>query len=149
MRAMGGKMKKGDFRTGSVRGEEGFTLIEIIVAIMLLVVALLGMASVTTMVIKGNSFSKMMTTATTLAQDKMEDLNDTRYTALPVGVATDYATVRGTVQASATGAYFRRSSTVTANSPAANMKSISVTVSWPQPSPTHSVTVNTIVGAGN
>lgn len=142
-------MKSRDFRTEHVKSEKGFTLIEIIVAIMLLVVALLGMVSVTTMVIKGNSFSKMMTTATTLAKDKMEDFNDLSYAVLPAGSATDYATAGGTVQASATGAYFLRVSTVTADSPAANMKSVSVTVSWPQQSPAHSVTVTTIVAMGN
>ncbi len=142
-------MKRRDYRTEPLKGEKGFTLIEIIVAIMLLVVALLGMASVTTMVIKGNFSSRMMTTATTLAKDKMEDFNNLSYTALPIGTATDYATAGGTVQTSATGAYFSRSSTLTANSPVANMTSISVTVSWPQQSPTHSVMINTIVGADN
>lgn len=142
-------MKRRDFRTGPVKSEKGFTLIEVIVAIMLLVVALLGMVSVTTMVIKGNSFSKMMTTATTLAKDKMEDFNNMRYNALPGGTSPDYATAGGTVQASATGAYYRRSWTLTANSPATNMTKIEVKVEWPQPSPTHNVTLNTIVAAGD
>lgn len=132
-----------------MKSEKGFTLIEIIVTIVLLVVALLGMTSVTTMVIKGNSFSKMMTTATTLVKDKMEDFKNMNYTTLPAGTATDYATAGGTVQASATGAYYRRSWTLTANSPAANMTSIVVTVNWPQQSPTHNVTLNTIVAAGD
>ena len=41
------------------------------IAVFILVIALLGLISVTVMVIKGNSFSKTMTTATTLAEGKM------------------------------------------------------------------------------
>src|SRR3989339_886074 len=55
----------------------GFTSIEVIIAIMLLGVALLGLASVTVSVIRGNDFSKMVTTATTQARDKMEELKNT------------------------------------------------------------------------
>jgi len=62
-----------------LRKSQGFTLIEIMIAIFLLVVAMLGVISVTVMVIKGNSFSKTMTTATTLAADKMEELKNKAY----------------------------------------------------------------------
>lgn len=141
-------MKGRDTGKKLVGNPAGFTLIEILIAILLLVVALVGMASVTTMVIKGNAFSKMTTTATTLARDKMESIKDTSYAALAAGTSTDYATVAGTVQASSSGAYFSRTSTVTADTPAANMKTVVVTVSWPQPSPTFNVTLNTIVAAG-
>ncbi len=60
---------------------KGFTLVEILVAISILGIALLGLVSVTVMVIKSNSFSKTMTTATTLADDKMEEL---KKTAMPI-----------------------------------------------------------------
>ncbi len=90
----------------------GFTLIEIMIAIFLLAVALLGLASVTTSVIKGNSFSQTLTTATTLAKDKMEELKATSYTDLPTtgtaGTVTDYASADGTVRASSTGSYYKR-----------------------------------------
>ena len=133
----------------SMRNRAGFTLIEILIAILLLVVALVGMASVTTMVIKGNAFSRTTTTATTLARDKMESIKNTSYAALAAGQSTDYATVGGTVQTSSSGAYFSRTSTVTADAPAANMKTVVVTVNWPQPNPTFNVTLNTIMAAGD
>ncbi|MHB8092531.1 MAG: prepilin-type N-terminal cleavage/methylation domain-containing protein [Syntrophales bacterium] len=141
-------MKKLDFGKALMRTENGFTLIEIMIAIMLLVVALLGMVSVTTMVINGNALSKRMTTATTLAKDKMEDWKNMGYSGMAAGTEIDYAMAEGTVQAAATGSYYKRTSTLTANSPAANMMSIEVKVEWPQASPAHDVTLNTIVAAG-
>jgi type IV pilus assembly protein PilV len=107
-------------------GQKGFTLIEIMIAVFLLAVALLGLASVTTSVIKGNSFSQTLTTATTLARDKMEDLKGMSYTALPTGTVTDYATANGTVQTSATGSYYTRSW----SAPGTDTKTITVTVTW-------------------
>ena len=55
-------------------GQDGFTLIEVLIAIVILSVGLLGMASLTVGIIKGNKFSNDLSTATTLAQDKMEDI---------------------------------------------------------------------------
>ena len=67
-------------------GDGGFTLIEIMIAMFILVTALLGIISTTVMVIKSNSFSKTMTTATTLAKDQMEVLKNTKYANLTRGV---------------------------------------------------------------
>jgi len=62
----------------------GFTLIEIMIAILVLAVALIGLAAVTTTTIKGNSFSKAMTSATTLANDKLQDLKARTFTGTSV-----------------------------------------------------------------
>src|SRR4030042_429082 len=59
-----------------LKNGKGFTLIEIMISILLLVIALVGLASVTVSVIKGNDLSRMVTTATTLAKDKMEELKN-------------------------------------------------------------------------
>ena len=111
-------------------GQKGFTLIEIMIAIFLLAVALLGLASVTTSVIKGNSFSQTLTTATTLAKDKMEDLKAATYTTdtqnASMWTGTDYAAADGTVQTSATGSYYTRSW----SAPGTATKTITVTVTW-------------------
>lgn len=108
-------------------GGRGFTLIEVMIAVFLLAIALLGLAAVTTSVIKANSFSQTLTTATNLAKDKMEDLKAADYTALPAGTTTDYAIADGTVQASATGSYYTRSW----SAPGTSTKTITVTVTWP------------------
>ena len=57
----------------------GFTLIEIMIAIVILSVALLSMASTTVSVIKGNQVSNRVTEAVTLAQDTIEDLRNKNF----------------------------------------------------------------------
>ncbi len=57
----------------------GFTLIEIMIAIVILSVALLSMASTTVTVIKGNQVSNRATEAIALAQDTMEDLRNKNF----------------------------------------------------------------------
>lgn len=54
--------------------QKGFTLLEVLVALVILSVGLLGMASLTASVVRTNSFSDDFTTATALAQDKLEEL---------------------------------------------------------------------------
>ncbi|EKD35206.1 MAG: hypothetical protein ACD_75C02002G0001 [uncultured bacterium] len=111
----------------SMSGQKGFTLIEIIIAILLLAVALMGLASVTTTVIKANSSSQTLTTATTLAKDKMEEQKAANFTALPTAGSPDYATADGQVQASASGSYYTRTWGVAGTDP----MTITVTVIWP------------------
>jgi type IV pilus assembly protein PilV len=61
------------------KNDLGFTLLEILIAISVLAIALLAMAQMQVVAIKGNSFASRMTTATTLAQDKMEQLKRLPY----------------------------------------------------------------------
>ena len=63
------RMQRRDWAKGDVfqRSHNGFTLIEVLVAIVILSVGLLGMASLTVAIIQGNKFSNDLTTATTLA----------------------------------------------------------------------------------
>lgn len=58
--------------SGSHAKSQGFTLVELMIAIFLLVVGLLSMAGLSVSVIQGNNFSKQMTTAATLGQERLE-----------------------------------------------------------------------------
>lgn len=117
-----------------LHNHKGFTLVEIMVAMAILTIALLSLASVTVMVIKGNSFSKTMTTATTLARDKLEQLKNTGYDSLAGGADT-------------VGSIYTRTWTVTNNSPAADMKTIEVVVQWSWQGALRNATLRTIVAA--
>ena len=115
-----------------LRDKRGFTLIEVIIAIFILVIALVGLVSVTVMVVKGNYFSKTMTTATTLAKDKMEQLKNTSYASLAGGTDT-------------VESIYTRTWTVTNNAPAANMATIGITVTWNWQGAARNVTLQSIV----
>ncbi|HOE23134.1 MAG TPA: prepilin-type N-terminal cleavage/methylation domain-containing protein [Smithellaceae bacterium] len=58
------------------RDRQGFTLLEVLIAMFILTVAILALVSVTVTVIKGNASNKMVTTATTLAKDQLETLKN-------------------------------------------------------------------------
>jgi prepilin-type N-terminal cleavage/methylation domain-containing protein len=58
----------------SMDRESGFTLIEILIAITILTVGLLGVASMQVSAIRGNDFSASVTTGLCLAEDRMEEL---------------------------------------------------------------------------
>jgi type IV pilus assembly protein PilV len=115
------------------RNSKGFTLVEILVTVCLLTIALLGLVSLTNMVIKANSFSKMITTATTLANDKMEQLKTSGYDSSSGGPET----IRS---------IYTRSWTITGDgSPAVGMKTIVVTVQWSWLGTLRNVALKTIV----
>ncbi len=63
-----------DQSTGQKIREGGFTLIEVIIAISILTVGLLAVASMQTAAIQGNFFAYRTTQAATLAQDRLEYL---------------------------------------------------------------------------
>lgn len=105
----------------------GFTLIEVLVAMTIFSVAILGLAMGTTSAIRANQINLYMTTATNLAQDKLEELKGQPAAGLANG--TDNKSVTGVL------ATFTRSWSVNLggsnNCPSvADFKCITVTVSW-------------------
>jgi len=112
--------------------QSGFTLIEIMIAMFVLAVGLLGAAGVATTVINGNALSKKITTATTLAQDKMEELKGTDY----ASIATDSDTQES---------IYTRTWTVTSDSPVTGMKTIDIVVAFSWKGSPHNVTLQTMV----
>lgn len=75
-----------------LRVENGFTLIEVMVSIVILAIGLLGLAPMMAISITGNAFANEATEATVLAQDKIEELkNMTAFASIPLSdsVAVD------------------------------------------------------------
>ena len=127
-----------------IANSSGFTLIEVMIAIFILTVGLLGAAGMAATVINGNAFSKEITTAAMLAQDKMEEVKNLGYsgtpssgtppTTEPYNSITDYPTYKRITEIKDVG------------SPAvADMKAIEVKVEFPWKGNTHNVTLKTIV----
>lgn len=68
------KSKEGSDNALRRRGEQGLTLIEAVFALLVTVVGLVSLAGLFTIAMKTNASSRNMTTATVLAQDKLEAL---------------------------------------------------------------------------
>ena len=144
----------------NINQDKGFTLLEILIAMLILTVAILSLVSVTVMVIKGNSLNKMRNTATTLAKDQMEAVKNQ--------AQTNFDNIVNLTETSITGfpGYERQQTvtTITGNSfctgSAAPLpcctgsgagtcpdkqKNINIEVRWQWQGVTRSVTLNTII----
>jgi prepilin-type N-terminal cleavage/methylation domain-containing protein len=109
-------------RRRAIVSPEGFTLIEIMIALVILSIALLALAGLQIATIQGNARARRMTTAASLAELTLEDIKrTTAYNDIQSGPAT---------QLQASGLTFTRQVTVTDNSPVAHSKTVTVTVSW-------------------
>lgn len=120
--------------TPKLGNRRGFTLVEVFIAIFIFAVSLTGVVAVAVSVINANALSKEITTATTLGIDKMEMLKNTQYSTLRGGGPETLQTL------------YTRTWTVTDNSPATDMKTVQVRVSWNRFGRTHNVTLNSIIG---
>lgn len=129
-----------------IRGDAGFTLIEIFIAIVLLTVGLLGTAALTTGVVRGNLASKDITTATTIAQTCLEENRRVGYAsagAVPAGGSNNCVSGNSTIVSG--GVSFTRALTITSGS---NIKTLAVTVSWNEGGAgAKSITLKTILAA--
>ena len=109
---------------------DGFSLIEALVATSLLAIISLGFAVGADRAVRYNVYSRSLTAATTLAHDKLEELQSkvSTDTQLTTGVHTDAANplkADGT-----TNGTYTRTWNVTANVPAAGLTTVAVTVTW-------------------
>lgn len=103
--------------------DEGFTLIEVLIAVVILTAGLLGMAALTVGIMQGNKHSSNVTIATTLAQDQMEEVRRLGYSGMPSSNATsteDYGSISGY------STFKRETDTVVAS----DLKTVTVTVYW-------------------
>jgi type II secretory pathway pseudopilin PulG len=125
--------------------QDGFTFNEILVAISLIVIAILGYSLTTTGVIRGNQTSNNLTVAVNLAQDKMEQLKGEKtlhnVNRCPSGGDQNISATGGP------GGIYQRCWTVTDSPFAKNLKQIDVTVFW-QDYENREITISTLVFKG-
>lgn len=117
------------FLVPTLSDEKGFTLLEIFIAIVLLTVGLLGTAALTTGVMRGNVASRLLTSATAIAQSCLEENRRVGYAsagAVPSGGTNSCLTGDATV--SVNGVSYTRNLAI--DSSVSNVKTLTVTVTW-------------------
>jgi type IV pilus assembly protein PilV len=135
--------------------QSGFTLLEVLIAISILTVGLLGVAQMQIMGIRGNYFSGNTTAALTLAEEKMEDLLGKSYTddslkddepgnnANLTSITTiDHAENVNEDGQPVAGGFYRRIWNVADDTPILGTKTVAVIATWDNDS--HRVTLSCI-----
>lgn len=119
-------------------GQNGFTLLEVLIALAIFSVGLLAVNAMTTRVIKSNYQSRNLTTAVDLAQNKLDALKAGDFDSIVVASETglDSREVAGE-------GIFDRRVTVT-SSPDSDYKTVDVIISWSDPDP-RQVVIQTII----
>ncbi len=114
----------------------GFTLIEVCVAIVVLAIGMLGMSRLTVATVAVQTANAHLAQASALLQDSLERLKASGYGTTPPGTVTnDYGALGHYNPSNTTNTAFdystyKRVTSIVANTPAANMKTVTVTVFW-------------------
>ncbi len=119
---------------------DGFTLIEVMMAAVVLAIGLLGLAAMQTAAIKANYQAKKHTLATSLAETQLETYRNMAYDSIPSGTITDTKVTSGDV------GNFTRTVIIENDTPVAGLKTITVSVSW-NDGKLRTTTLKTIIGA--
>ena len=115
-----------------VPGSKGFSLLELLFALVFLGIGLLGVAAVFPLGTRFVNASKITSTAVALAREKMEELQSLP-TLSPALQQGSYSDEQGPYQ---------RSWTITDGTPMANVKKLQVTTTWDSPQGTRHVTLD-------
>lgn len=141
-------------------GQEGFTLIEVLMAMVILSIGLIGLAMMQGVAIQGNMKGNMYSQATFVAQDMIENLKEgsigtfgqVDIVASPAGTILDTGPTELVDENSIVGTGpYTRDWTVFSHTEWARL--VSVTVSWTDPSdapgsPARTVTLSTVTRGG-
>jgi type II secretory pathway pseudopilin PulG len=133
-------MRSSIWKSRKIIGDnQGISLLEVLVAMMLVSIVVLGMAGFSTVAIKGSALSRKMTKAVTLAQDSMEEIRREGY--LPVLLdershTEAYGSIPDEPQ-------FERIVITKPDTPAPGLQTITVKVTWD--SDRHAISLATIL----
>lgn len=108
---------------------QGFTLIELMVALTILTIGLLAMAKMQMSSIQGNAFGGRMTTAVALGQDQMEELINRSLDPWPAAADSGVVTNPTLMEEPYTGHTITWS--ITPDTPIPDVATLRVEVEWP------------------
>lgn len=130
----------------------GFTLLEVLIALVILAVGLLGTILLETTTVTGNSFSRELQTAAILAEDFVEQVQTMEFSDSLISAGTHPTTgdisngweANPIDEAGNNGGMYSRTWSVADNALIADTKTVSVTVSWVKKNVPHSIVFTTI-----
>ena len=123
--------------------EQGFTLLEIIVALLIFSIGIFAFLGLQMKATETNILSSNHTTAVSLTESKIETLKQSGYTTLVTGSHSD--PLNPLDEEGANGGKFTRAWLIAATPFAGDLKQITVTTSWIDSSGNHEVALTTIV----
>jgi prepilin-type N-terminal cleavage/methylation domain-containing protein len=132
-----------------LKNAKGFTLLEFMVSLLILVIGILSLGSLQVTAIQGNRGSKNLSTANILAERKMEEFRNTPFAGLVL--TSNHADPNNPLNSDGlggngnSGRMFNRAWTIETYSGSANMKRIAVTVTWPEGGKTRSTSLDTVI----
>lgn len=116
----------------------GFTFLDVLMALAILSIGLLSLAELQIITIKGNKSSRDLTSAVILAEAKIEELKGNGFASLSNG--QDTVNEKGEE-----GGIFTRKWTITNYKGSANMKQVKVTIEWSDSKGSHSISLDTVL----
>lgn len=117
--------------TNFIDQKEGFTLIEVLISMVILAIGLLSMAAMQITAIQANAHAIHVSEATCLVQDILDEYQKMDYDNL--------------VDEDVTRDIYTATAHVEHNTPASNMKKITVTAKWQTGSKNHQIVFGTVV----
>ena len=123
----------------AISNQKGFTLLELLIALVILAIGLLGLAGLQVAAIKGNVSGFKISTASAVAQQRIEELKamDSTSATLSAGVHPDNcpppvppATTNDCI---IQGITYSRSYTIQDDTPVTGTSTITFTVAWVEP----------------
>ncbi len=104
--------------------QSGFTLIEVMIALVILAVGILALMTLQIVSIRANAFSSEMTYASMLAQSRLEQIRNITYDSLSPGTVTDTVSASDVTKGTAYDVEMK----IEDNTP--DMKTVTLTVKW-------------------
>ena len=127
--------EKGNITMRRLRDMRGMTLLEVTIALFVLAIGLLGVAGLQLVALRGDTLGQQATLATTLAKNKVAELQE----------AEQLTNGNDTYVDQANGVTYARQWTVQPELPHMKMVTVKVQVSWQGTMADRAVTVNAVV----
>lgn len=108
------------------RSQKGFTILEVMIAMAIFAIGILGVAKMQIKSQTGNTSARTITQGTTYTQDRIERLMSVPYTDPIMAAGPGNATVAG----ASSGETYTLNWTITDNNPIVNTKQIAITATW-------------------